>query len=56
MAVSDFRCTSCGLTLTGRESTHFTCPNCSAATIGRDARCRDQSVMYVCPNCAFEGP
>ncbi|MCW6167503.1 MAG: hypothetical protein LVQ64_03540 [Thermoplasmatales archaeon] len=25
-------------------------------TIGRDPRCRDQSVLYHCPSCGFEGP
>ncbi|HZY92742.1 MAG TPA: zinc finger domain-containing protein [Thermoplasmata archaeon] len=56
MAVTDLKCTSCGLALSGRGSTQFPCPDCGQATLGRDARCRDQSVLYRCPNCGFEGP
>ncbi|MCI4366920.1 MAG: zinc finger domain-containing protein [Thermoplasmata archaeon] len=56
MAVSDLRCSSCGLALTGRGSTHFPCPDCGKTTVGRCPRCRDQSVMYRCPECGFAGP
>ena len=56
MAVTDLRCSSCGVALSGRGATHFPCPQCGDATLGRCARCRDQSVLYHCPKCAFEGP
>ncbi|HYK93572.1 MAG TPA: zinc finger domain-containing protein [Thermoplasmata archaeon] len=56
MAVSDQKCTSCGSALSGRGATHFPCPDCGQVTLGRDARCRDQSVLYKCPQCGFEGP
>jgi len=55
MAMGELKCTSCGLALAGRGATHFPCPDC-ATPIGRDARCRDQSVLYRCPKCGFEGP
>jgi len=56
MAVSDRRCTSCGMALSGRGATQFPCPDCGEVTIGRCARCRDQSVQYKCPKCGFTGP
>ncbi|MCI4318211.1 MAG: zinc finger domain-containing protein [Thermoplasmata archaeon] len=56
MAVTDLRCSSCGLALSGRGATHFTCPQCSETTLGRCSRCRDQSVLFRCPKCGFEGP
>lgn len=56
MAVSDLRCSSCGVGLTGRGATHFACPECGKTTLGRCARCRDQSVTYRCVECGFAGP
>ncbi|MFZ0892639.1 MAG: zinc finger domain-containing protein [Thermoplasmata archaeon] len=56
IASGELRCTSCGRGLGGKGSTHFLCPQCGEATIGREARCRDQSVTYHCPVCGFEGP
>ena len=56
MSVADLRCSSCGLSLAGRGATHFTCPDCGKAALGRCARCRDQSVPYRCPECSFSGP
>jgi len=56
VAITDLRCTSCGAAIAGRAATHFICPQCGVETIGRCARCRDQSVIYHCPKCAFEGP
>jgi Zn-ribbon RNA-binding protein len=53
---AELRCTSCGRAVPAKGATQFPCPSCGAVTIGRDARCRDQSVLYVCPNCAFNGP
>ncbi|MHB1435164.1 MAG: zinc finger domain-containing protein [Thermoplasmata archaeon] len=50
------RCSSCGVALPAKGSTEFPCPQCGAVRIGRCARCRDQSVHYICPSCAFEGP
>jgi Zn-ribbon RNA-binding protein len=55
-ARADVKCTSCGRALRGAGATQFPCPNCGEVTIGRCSRCRDQSVMYHCPKCAFEGP
>ncbi len=55
-AGTDLRCTSCGRGLAGRGATTFACPSCGVETIGRDARCRDQSVPYRCRNCGFVGP
>ncbi|MFZ0830389.1 MAG: zinc finger domain-containing protein [Thermoplasmata archaeon] len=52
----DLRCSSCGRGLAGRGATAFLCPSCGIETIGRDARCRDQSVPYKCKNCGFVGP
>lgn len=56
MMAIELRCTSCGRAVPAKGATQFPCPSCGQATIGRDARCRDQSVLYVCPNCAFVGP
>lgn len=56
VALSDAKCSSCGLALGGRGTTHFICPDCAQASIGRCRRCRDQSVLFHCPNCGFEGP
>ncbi|HYT00645.1 MAG TPA: zinc finger domain-containing protein [Thermoplasmata archaeon] len=50
------RCASCGAVLAGKGTTAFLCPSCGQTTIGRCARCRDQSVAYHCPNCSFVGP
>ena len=55
-SISDLRCTSCGRPVSVRGATHFLCPSCGQATLGRCAQCRDQSVVYHCPNCGFEGP
>ncbi|MCL4324171.1 MAG: zinc finger domain-containing protein [Candidatus Thermoplasmatota archaeon] len=49
-------CTSCGVPLVGRGSAYFPCPQCGNTTVGRCARCRDQSVEYTCPACGFVGP
>ncbi|MCI4358065.1 MAG: zinc finger domain-containing protein [Thermoplasmata archaeon] len=56
VSVTDLRCTSCGRAIAGRGATHFVCPSCGVAILGRCAQCRDQSVLYRCPNCHFEGP
>ncbi len=53
---ADVKCTSCGRSLRASGATQFLCPSCGEATIGRCARCRDQSVTYRCPKCGFEGP
>jgi len=52
----ELRCSSCGRTVPAKGATQFPCPNCGETTIGRCARCRDQSVLYHCPKCGFEGP
>ena len=49
-------CTSCGVRLSGTGSTVFKCPQCNKVDIGRCAQCRDQSVVYRCRECGFEGP
>jgi Zn-ribbon RNA-binding protein len=56
MTAPDPRCTSSGVALGGRGTTTFPCPDCGVAELGRCARCRDQSVLYTCPNCSFQGP
>ncbi len=56
MAQQELRCTSCGRAVPAPGATQFLCPNCAEVTIGRCARCRDQSVVYHCPKCGFEGP
>jgi len=53
---ADVKCASCGRALRGAGATQFLCPNCGETAIGRCSRCRDQSVTYRCPKCAFEGP
>ncbi|HTT15103.1 MAG TPA: zinc finger domain-containing protein [Thermoplasmata archaeon] len=50
------RCTSSGHALPAPGGTQFPCPGCGIEVIGRCARCRDQSVLYKCPRCGFEGP
>jgi Zn-ribbon RNA-binding protein len=52
----DVRCRSCGRALPAPGGTQFPCPQCGTETIGRCARCRDQSVTYHCSKCGFEGP
>jgi predicted RNA-binding Zn-ribbon protein involved in translation (DUF1610 family) len=52
----EYSCTSCGIRLVGRGSVVFKCPRCAKAEIGRCPNCRDQSVVYVCPECGYEGP
>ena len=52
----EVRCTSCGRAVPSPGATQFSCPSFGEATIGRCARCRDQSVTFRCPNCGFEGP
>jgi len=44
------------MALAGKGAVHFLCPDCGEATLGRCARCRDQSVAYTCPKCGFVGP
>ncbi len=56
MARPELKCTSCGNAIPAPGATSFPCPSCGEATVGRCARCRDQSVMYRCPKCGFEGP
>lgn len=52
----ELRCTSCGRAVPAKGAVQFPCPQCGDAVIGRCARCRDQSVGYVCPKCGFSGP
>ena len=49
-------CISCGINLTGKNSTVFKCPECGEVKIGRCFQCRDQSVTYECPKCGMRGP
>ncbi len=49
-------CSSCGIRLSGPGATVLKCPRCGAGEIGRCAQCRDQSVVYRCKECGFEGP
>ena len=56
MAPPDVRCTTSGVALGGRGTTVFLCPDCGSVSVGRCARCRDQSVLYTCPKCGFQGP
>ena len=49
-------CSSCGTRLLGRGCTTFPCPSCDEGKIGRCAQCRDQSVLYTCKKCGYEGP
>ena len=53
---ADVKCASCGRALRGAGATQFPCPSCGETAIGRCSRCRDQSVLYRCPKCGFEGP
>jgi predicted RNA-binding Zn-ribbon protein involved in translation (DUF1610 family) len=50
------RCTSCGIPLSRLKDVKFDCPSCGNFVIGRCANCRDQSAIYVCPDCGFSGP
>ena len=52
----ELKCTSCGRSLRSPGTTQFLCPSCGEGSIGRCARCRDQSVTYRCAKCGFEGP
>lgn len=52
----DAVCSSCGIRLASSGSTVFKCPQCGQVDIGRCAQCRDQSVVYACKGCNFEGP
>ncbi|MGI0053995.1 MAG: zinc finger domain-containing protein [Thermoplasmata archaeon] len=56
MSVGEVRCSSCGAALAGRGAAHFPCPECGFESLGRCARCRDQSVGYRCLKCGFAGP
>ena len=49
-------CASCGTRLTGKGDVIFKCPGCGKKQMGRCAQCRDQSVVYNCPDCGYEGP
>ncbi|UCF08964.1 MAG: DUF1610 domain-containing protein [Thermoplasmata archaeon] len=49
-------CSSCGKRLVGPGTTSFPCPSCGNSVIGRCANCRDQSVVYYCKACGFQGP
>lgn len=49
-------CSSCGKRLLGKGATTFACPSCGSGKLGRCAQCRDQSVLYTCPDCGFQGP
>ncbi len=50
------KCSSCGIPLKREKSVGFKCPSCGVGFIGRCSNCRDQSAIYVCKNCGFEGP
>jgi len=56
MAEQIVRCTSCGIPLTRPKDVVFDCPACGKAKLGRCSNCRDQSAIYSCPDCGFEGP
>jgi hypothetical protein len=49
-------CSSCGIRLIGNKDTKFQCPDCGAKVMGRCEQCRDQSIVYKCPKCGFQGP
>lgn len=51
-----FRCTSCGIPLSRENDVRFICPNCNKVQLGRCGNCRNQSAIYICPGCGFEGP
>ncbi|MBG17271.1 MAG: RNA-binding protein [Euryarchaeota archaeon] len=48
-------CTVTGEPLADFTSVAFPCPLCGHS-IGRSTRCRDQAVLYACPECGFIGP
>ncbi|MBN16645.1 MAG: RNA-binding protein [Euryarchaeota archaeon] len=50
-------CSASGVPLTSAKSTSFPCPTCGEP-IGRSEKCRNQAVLYFCPNkeCDFQGP
>jgi hypothetical protein len=48
-------CTASGVPLEEAGSTTFPCPGCTAP-IGRSPRCRNQGVLYNCPECGYQGP
>ncbi len=50
------RCTSCGVPLTKQGRASFKCPSCGNVEMGRCDNCRGQGVLYVCPECGFQGP
>ena len=52
----EYACASCGIRLVGKGSVVFKCPGCGKADIGRCAQCRDQSVLFTCQDCGYEGP
>jgi predicted RNA-binding Zn-ribbon protein involved in translation (DUF1610 family) len=56
MAITDKKCSSCGVRLIGDSSTVFPCPECGKGEIGRCRNCRDQSVSYLCSQCGLKGP
>jgi len=49
-------CSSCGVRLVESGSTTFSCPQCGETVLGRCKQCRDQSVVFVCGKCGFQGP
>ncbi len=53
---SDGKCSSCGIPIGDEQSVGFKCPSCGKTLIGRCKNCRDQSAIYVCAECGFEGP
>jgi predicted RNA-binding Zn-ribbon protein involved in translation (DUF1610 family) len=55
MSARASNCTSSGVPLADSGSTSFPCPGCTEP-IGRSPRCRNQGVLYTCPNCGFVGP
>jgi predicted RNA-binding Zn-ribbon protein involved in translation (DUF1610 family) len=56
MIPTEERCTSCGIPLQAERSVKFVCPKCQEQTIGRCGQCRNQSAVYLCPGCGFQGP
>lgn len=49
------KCSSCGAPAAERGATEFGCPECGEP-LCRCARCRLQSVPYICRKCGFRGP